>query len=277
MKSILMLSRPTKGDTEFYKRWERIAPVDIGKASNDNNIFCIVTDQYTPIGLDHIKKYPNLEYVISPTTGETHLDNYDLINNAIKVLTLRGETDFLNSITSVAEHTLFLLMQLTKITLAQPMKLSGKSMAIIGFGRVGKQVCKIASALGMDVRGYDKGMSRNYLEVLFKESDVVSIHLSENEETRGMIDYNLLSLMKQDSIFLNTSRASIVDNTALYDLLFNNKIMLAGVDVWDGPDQMLPNLIVTNHVGGRSYEDRIATDNFMVSKLVMHLHNNRKD
>jgi len=275
MKSILILSKPTCGDIEYFKRWERVAPIDIEIPNKDEDVFVIVTDQYTPITGEHIKRYPNLEYVISPTTGETHLSNYELMNSGVKILTLKEEHEFLKTITSVAEHTIYLLFQLAKTVANPSLKLAGKKMAVIGTGRAGKQVFRVCQALGMEVKGYDKGMKYEYLKSLFQESDIISIHLSENKGTRGMINPFLLKEMKRTAMFINTSRASIVSNQYLYNMVKENRILGAALDVVDEERPPLNNYIVTPHIGGRSLEDRIATDNFMVSKLITHLYSSR--
>ena len=274
MKSILILSRPTEGDKNFYSRWWEIGAVEINQADNPLDIETILTDQYTPINAEYKLQYPNLKYVVSPTTGISHLALDELDDADVMVLTLRGEDEFLQTITSVAEHTTYLLMQLAKKVSRPPMKLAGKKALIVGTGRVGKQVIKAFKGLGIECFGYDKHHHPTELRAMMKFADIVSIHLSENADTYQMINKELLNQLKPESLFINTSRASIVDNQYLYQICKDKRIKGVASDVWDISSKPIDNLIITPHVGGRSLEDRIATDEFMLKKLIKHLQNN---
>lgn len=265
---ILHLGKPTPNDNNFYTRWEslgRVFKVPFLKSQ----IEVVVTDQYTLIDDKFIAQYPNLRYVVSPTTGNTHLT---FKSDIIKTLNLEGEYDFLSSITSTAEMTIHFILSLFKADNGE-FKVSGKEIGIIGMGRVGKQVANICSAMGMIVRGFDKNSPDGplYLRSIFRTVDIISIHLSENKTTRGMIDSDLILSMRKDAYFVNTSRASIIDENALLFAMKNKLLKGVALDVCnDGHvlkrETFLP-FILTDHIAGRSFEDRIATDEFMVNKL----------
>lgn len=274
MKSILVLARPTEGDDFFYTRWEKLGPVYKNYTPYPTDIGVIVTDQYTKITGEHKLLYPNLKYVVSPTTGVTHLALDELDDEDVIVLTLRGETAFLETITSVAEHTLYLLLQLSKVASRPPMKLAGKRALIMGMGRVGKQVRTYFKALGIQTYGFDKHIPIDELRAMITFSDIVTIHMSEESNNYRFFDKELLNRLKKDALFINTSRASLVDNYHLHNLCLRKRIKGAAVDVWDIDRGQLENLIITPHVGGRSLEDRIATDIFMINKL-KRLYNNQ--
>ncbi|HUP87951.1 MAG TPA: NAD(P)-dependent oxidoreductase, partial [Longimicrobiales bacterium] len=90
--------------------------------------------------------------------------------------------------------------------------LSGKTLAIVGAGRIGTAVGEKASAFGMNVRYWRRG---DDLDELLKTADVISIHLSKSPETEKLIDARRLSLLKDDAMFINTARGALVDESAL--------------------------------------------------------------
>jgi D-3-phosphoglycerate dehydrogenase len=100
------------------------------------------------------------------------------------------------------------------------------------------------------------------LDEVFSSSDIVSVHLPVNSETNGMIDEKCFSIMKSDSIFVNTARAAVVDRNALYEALSSGKIAGAYLDVFDHepPDELdykiigLPNVFATPHIAGATHE-----------------------
>ncbi|NLC34668.1 MAG: hydroxyacid dehydrogenase [Erysipelothrix sp.] len=118
-------------------------------------------------------------------------------------------------------------------------ELSNKTIGIVGAGVIGRRVITVAQAFGAKVIAYNRSeinmenVEQVSLEDLFKQSDVVSIHLPLNDATRGLISAKLLALMKPESIFINTARGPIVDNDALAQLLKDHKISGAGIDVFD--------------------------------------------
>ena len=126
--------------------------------------------------------------------------------------------------------------------------LDGKTLGIVGLGRIGLGVAKAAQFFGMKViaagrtltpkRAAAAGVEYSELDTLFATSDMTSIHLKLNDATRGMITRQLLARMKPDAIFINTSRGPVVDETALADALEAGQIGGAALDVYD--DEPLP-------------------------------------
>jgi glycerate dehydrogenase len=159
---------------------------------------------------------------------------------------------------SVAQHTFCLILNLaTKIHLYNndiqagrwekadsfnlltypTFELAGKTVGIIGFGMIGREVAGIAEAFSMkvlayDVRGIEDGSYPNTsLETLLAESDVVTLHCPLTEDNRGLIDAGALAAMKTTSLLINTARGGLVDEQALFDALEKGQIAGAGVDV----------------------------------------------
>ncbi len=160
-------------------------------------------------------------------------------------------------------------------------ELAGKTMGIIGFGRIGQNTARIAAALGMRVLAYDQHeneLGRKFgeyvtLERLLAESDVISMHCPLFPETEGMINRNTIAQMKDGVIFINTSRGQLVNEQDLADALNSGKVFAAGLDVVytepireDNPLLHARNCYITPHIAWAPKESRqrlmdIAVDN----------------
>jgi phosphoglycerate dehydrogenase-like enzyme len=146
------------------------------------------------------------------------------------------------------------------------MTLSGKTLGLLGLGRIGKRMAEYAKAFGMQVIAWSEnltedaaaaaGARRVEKATLFEESDVVSIHLVLSERTRGLVGAPELALMKPHAYLINTSRGPIVDESALIEALRAGRIAGAGLDVYDveplppnDPLRLLPNVTLSPHLG----------------------------
>ncbi|HVL76617.1 MAG TPA: D-glycerate dehydrogenase [Noviherbaspirillum sp.] len=163
--------------------------------------------------------------------------------------------------------------------------LAGKTLGLLGMGRIGRMVAKRAKAFDMDViycnRRQDAeaekaGLAR-YVDrdTLFKESDYVSVHIPLSAETKGGIGEREFSMMKPSAYFLNTARGAVVDEEALIAALKSNKIAGAGLDVMvkepmdpSNPLASLPNVVLQPHVGSATVETRRAMMALAVDNLV---------
>ena len=149
-------------------------------------------------------------------------------------------------------------------------ELYGKTLGIVGYGSIGKCVSKLGLALGMNILLYSRtkkdapeGCRWVDLDTLFAESDVVSLHCPLNEQTAGLVDEHLLSLMKPTAFLINTSRGGVVDSHALADALNSGKLAGAGVDVMaqeppaaDDPLLTAKNCVISPHIAWASKEAR---------------------
>ena len=150
-------------------------------------------------------------------------------------------------------------------------ELEGKTLGVIGFGRIGYSVAKMASAIGMKILIYD--VNKDYerarevggkfveLEELLKNSDVVTIHVPLLESTYHLINEERLKLMKSTAVLINTSRGAVVDTNALVKALQEGWIAGAGLDVFeeeplpkDHPLTKLDNVVLTPHIGASTVE-----------------------
>lgn len=165
-------------------------------------------------------------------------------------------------------------------------EVSGKTLGVVGFGSIGREVVKKAVCLGMNVLVYDPYVSKDNvrlleatpvddLDQLLKESDFVSLHVPLNESTKNMIGERELSLMKKSAFLINTSRGGLVDEEALVKALKEGRIAGAALDVFSeeppNPNSPLfkcPNLITTAHIGAHTKES-ILRMNMMAAQSVV--------
>ncbi|WP_297522027.1 hydroxyacid dehydrogenase [Thermococcus sp.] len=164
-------------------------------------------------------------------------------------------------------------------------ELEGKTMGVIGFGRIGYNVAKIANAFGMRVLLYDPypneerarevGGTFASLEDLLKESDVVTLHVPLVDATYHLIDEERLKLMKPTAILINAARGAVVDNNALVKALQEGWIAGAGLDVYeeeplpkDHPLTRLDNVVLTPHIGASTEEAQMRAGVQVAEQIV---------
>jgi glycerate dehydrogenase len=190
---------------------------------------------------------------------------------------------------SVAQHTFALLLELTNhvgrnaasvreggwsrspdwcYSKAPLVELRGKTLGIVGFGRIGQQVGKIAAVFGMNVIYYNRspkpGPARQVsVNELFRQSDVVSLHCSLTDDNFGFVNAQLLSTMKPTALLINTARGQLINEQDLATALRNRTIAAAALDVLskeppppDHPLIGLDNCIITPHTAWLSLEAR---------------------
>ena len=144
--------------------------------------------------------------------------------------------------------------------------LHGRTLGIVGLGRLGSVVAGIGKAFGMKVIAWSPNLTPERAEAggarlvtkaeLFAESDVITLHMVLSERTRGLIGPEDLALMRQDAVLVNTSRGALVDEAALLDVLTRRKIGAAALDTFeqeplplDHPFRILDNVVATPHLG----------------------------
>lgn len=166
-------------------------------------------------------------------------------------------------------------------------ELAGKTLGVVGFGRIGQRTGQIARALGMRVLAFDEfpnpalekeGVAYASLDRVLAESDVVSLHCPLTDKTKGMINRDSLSRMKDGAILINTSRGPLVDEAALAEALDSGKLRGAAVDVVSaepiGPDNPLlkaKNMLITPHIAWAPFESRVRLMDIAVENLRAYL------
>ncbi len=201
-----------------------------------------------------LAKLPNLKYIVCRSTGYDNVDIKAAKEHNVVVCNVPNYGEH-----TVAEYTFTLLLSLTRklqdsigqVQLGQidhtklvGTDLAGSTLGVIGAGRIGQRVIKIAKGFEMNVVAYDpfekpevaKQLGFEYVELdeLLSQSDVVTLHVPAVKENEKLINKDALSKFKDNAILINTARGDLVDNVALIDALQNSKLAGAGLDVLDG-------------------------------------------
>lgn len=167
--------------------------------------------------------------------------------------------------------------------------LAGKTLGLVGLGRIGGRVAEIAKALGMRVLAFDPYINAERaaalgvelapdLSTVLRAADVLSLHAPLTEQTRGLIGTQELTQMKRGSILVNASRGPVVVESALLNALRSGHLSGAGLDVWDpeppDPDNPLlqmDNVVVAPHIAGFTHEGRVRSNPEAVKQVLLAL------
>ncbi len=144
----------------------------------------------------------------------------------------------------------------------------GKTIGVVGIGRIGQAVAERAVAFGMKVLAYDPYVqSEKYenvdLDTLVRNSDFITLHLPLTPETNHMISTSQFEIMKDNVVILNVARGGTIDENALYEALSSGKVKMAALDVFEVEPPTgnrlltLPNLICTPHIGAQTFEGQL--------------------
>jgi D-3-phosphoglycerate dehydrogenase / 2-oxoglutarate reductase len=243
----------------------------------------------------------NLKIIGSPSTGTDHMDLPIIRAANIEVYDIAKEFELINSFSATAELGFGLILSLVrKIPQASNealngvwarekftgFQLLGKTLGVLGLGRLGKISARIGLGFGMKVISHDiedvalDNVQMVDFETLIKESDILTIHVHLNETTRGMINEQVFKEMKPEAIVINTSRGAIIDEASLLNALENNLISAAGLDVihgeWLDDISSHPlikyankndNLLIVPHIGGATTESIYGARVFMAKKI----------
>lgn len=219
---------------------------------------------------DVIEHCPALRLISIWGTGTDHVDLAAAQSRNIRVTNTPGV-----SAVAVAEHALALIMAVAKRTVdvdrdvrrgawprAMVTQLRGKTLGLIGTGAIGREMARLGAAVGMRVIAWTfhpRGDVAEWvsLDDVFRQSDVVSVHLRLSKETSGLIRREHFELMKPGAILINTARGGIVKEADLVEALQSNRIAGAGLDVFeieplpaDSPLCAMRNVVLTPHAAG---------------------------
>jgi D-3-phosphoglycerate dehydrogenase len=236
----------------------------------------IAVIDHTALPTEIARKCVGLKHVVFLGTGaRSYMNPEELAELGIAVHLIRGYGD-----TAVAESAIALMwaaargiarmdreMRAGNWLREDGMQLTGKTLGLIGFGGIAAEVARIAYGSGMRVIAWNRtpksfeGVSFVALDKLLAESDVVSLHLLLNEETRGFLSGKRIAAMKPGVILVNTARGALVDEAAMIEALKSNRIRHAGLDVFnveplpvDHPLTKLPNVTLSAHSAFRTPE-----------------------
>ena len=269
------------GDLEVYDRTPSELIVERARGAT------VVLTNKTPLSAEVISTLTDLRMISVLATG------YDVVNVAAAAgrgIVVCNVPEY--ATTSVAEHVFALLLELARgagrhdrlvregawaacgefsFWQSAPAELEGKTLGVVGLGRIGRRVGEIAAALGMTVAVTATTPRRlppawiwiDDLDELLARADVVSLHCPLNERTRGMIGARRLALMKPSAFLINTARGGLIDERAVAEALAQNRLAGAAVDVVssepiapDNPLLAAPRCIITPHMAWASLAAR---------------------
>jgi D-3-phosphoglycerate dehydrogenase len=240
----------------------------------------ICLDDHSYMPTEQMKQCKSLKHIVFMGTGAaSYMSITELKELGITVHTFKGYGD-----TAVAEHTIALMFaccrQLARMDRdiragtwdqLEGVQLLGKTLGVIGLGGIGSEVARIAKGVGMQVLAYNRTPRNNPnaalvdIDTLLAKSDVVSLNLVLNDETRGFLDAERIAKMKPGVILLNTARGALADEPALLAALKSGHIRHAGFDVYlseplkaDHPLARMNNVTLAAHAAFRTPEASMA-------------------
>ena len=236
----------------------------------------IVIDDHSYMPTELVRRCKNLKHVVFLGTGAaSYMNVAELEALGIKVHTIKGYGD-----TAVAEQTIALMLACCRDLARmdrniragawQPLEgvqVFGKTLGIVGLGGIGAEVARIAKGMGMAVTAWNRtprpgaGVPLVELDTLLQKSDVISLNLTLNDETRGFLDAARIARMKPGAILVNTARGALVDEAAMIAALNSGRIRHAGLDVFhaeplkpDHPLARMENVTLSAHAAFRTLE-----------------------
>ncbi|MGY4477883.1 NAD(P)-dependent oxidoreductase [Bradyrhizobium sp. USDA 3364] len=236
----------------------------------------IAVVDHTALPTDVAKRCAGLKHVVFLGTGaRSYMNPEELAELGISVHLIKGYGD-----TAVAESAIALMWSSARVIAQMDremragnwlredgMQLTGKTLGLVGFGGIAAEVARIALGSGMKVIAWNRspkshpGVEFVDLDTVLANSDVVSIHLLLNDETRGLITREKIAKMKKGVVLINTARGAIVDEHAMIDALNSGQIRHAGLDVYnieplpkDHPLTRIPNVTLSAHSAFRTPE-----------------------
>ncbi|GAA3155238.1 hydroxyacid dehydrogenase [Planomonospora alba] len=263
----------------------------------------VIVSALSPVGAEHIAAAPALELVQCVGHGHDHVDLAAAHARGVTVCTIASSGAEGNS---VAEHAFALILACAKKIVpastalaagewALPRlrpeltELAGKTIGIVGLGRIGRDVARKAAAFDMTVLYSARrrapadveertGARWTELEELLRLSDVVTLHAPLTDGTRNLLDARRLALLKPTAIVVNTARGPLIDQDALADALEGGRLAAAGIDVFDPepppPGARLlsaPNVVLTPHAGAVTRETLVRIALAAVENVRRHL------
>lgn len=266
---------PLEGRVEVRVLRRRIADPDELAAEIGDCEIVVAMRERTPFGAGLLRRLPRLRLLV--TTGRRNA-SIDLEAAEAAGVTVCGTS---SAVHPTAELTWALILGLARHLPTEERAfreggpwqstvgtdLDGRTLGVLGLGRIGGRVARVATAFGMDVLAWSENLTEERAaeagarlargkEELLDGSDIVSVHLQLSERTRGLLGEEELRAMRPHAYLVNTSRAAIIDRAALLRALREGWIAGAGLDVFDtepvpadDPLRTLPNVLATPHLG----------------------------
>jgi len=250
---------------------------------------------------EEVLKNTNVKVINTCSTGLNHIDLDYCKSNNIKVWSLKEDYELINNLPSTSELAFGLMMSLLRNIPKsfhsvrdgnwdyEPYvghQIKGKTIGVIGYGRLGKIMCDLFNGWGVEVLAVDPyvdvwlGHNGFDLQYTLTNSDVVFLHTHVTDETRGMVDEEFLSYMKEGSYLINTARGELVDENAIIESIKSGYLKGYGTDVikdefGDIENSKLVefsmnpnnNVVITPHIGGMTIEGQTEAYHWAVEKF----------
>jgi D-3-phosphoglycerate dehydrogenase len=244
----------------------------------------LVIDPNVTLMKEQLDLYPELRVIVTASTGTNHIDLDECMQRDIKVLSLLDDRAGLDTIKASSEFTFLLLLATLKNLRAglqevaagrwkqnerifRGHELYNKDVGIVGFGRIGQNLFRYCKIFGANVKHiFDPRTVKNgVLEELFEDSDIVVLCCSLTEVTHGMIDYDLLSRLKEGAVLVNTARGEVLVEQDLLRILLERSDLRVGIDVLTGEVLgthfsssllCLNSVTITPHMAGVTHESQ---------------------
>jgi D-3-phosphoglycerate dehydrogenase len=261
---------------------QKMSPDELKKAVADAE--AVIVRSETKITADVLAAGKKIKIVGRAGVGVDNIDVAAASRQGVIVVNVPGG----NTI-SAAEHTMAMMLSLSrnvpqannslhlgewKRSQFTGTELLGKTLGLIGLGRIGREVAKRAQSFGMHVLGYDPFASEEYaknfnitlasLDEIYQQADFISVHVPLNDSTRHLFNAATLAKLKSGVRLINCARGGIIDEKALYDALKNGQVKGAALDVFEeeppkkeNPLFSLPNVIITPHLGAATEEAQV--------------------
>lgn len=239
-----------------------------GVTEGIENVEVLVVFIHSEINSEILNRFPSLRFIATMSTGYDHIDLKECEERKIIISNVPSYGE-----ATVAEHTFALLLVISRRIIESVdrtkrgefspkgltgFELRGKTLGVIGVGSIGINVIKIAKGFGMNVLAYkrepDLMLERKFgfkfvgLDVLYNQSDIISLHIPYSKDTHHFINADSFSAMKDGVIILNTARGGLIDNMALLQGLNVGKVKAAGLDVLEEEPLLLEEKdLLTKH------------------------------
>ncbi|MFQ5941103.1 MAG: D-2-hydroxyacid dehydrogenase [Nitrososphaerales archaeon] len=270
-----------------------IKPDELERSVSEYDI--LVVRSRTKVTKEVINGNPKMKIIARVGVG---LDNIDVEYAKFKnIRVINAEVAAMNA---VAELVIGLMLSLTRsIPMADAgikngkwlkkqlrgTELKGRYLGIVGVGKIGRRIGRIARGFGMNIIGYDivpidaqfvreVGLVKTDLDTLLSSADFVTLHVPLTDDTKHVINEQRLNLMKKTAYIINTSRGAVIDEQALYKALKEGTIAGAALDVFELEppinDELikLPNVVCTPHIGAQTVEAQELAANVIAERII---------
>lgn len=262
-------------------------PEDLASAVSDADV--LVVRSRTKVTAEFLSKAEKLRIVARAGVGLDNINLEKCRERNIKVInTPEAPTNAVAELAIALIFVLFRNIHKANVTMKKGQwnkkklkgrEIEGKTLGILGYGRIGSLVARKAALLGMKVITYTHSPKQEggvvfvgSMDELLEQADVISLHVPVTDKTKGMINRETIAKMKDGAYLVNTARGAVIDEDALYDAIKSGKLSGAAMDVYSeepysGKLLELENISFTPHLGSSTLESQMRIGKLLVEKL----------